>query len=214
VQVQARDGDGYTKAGYAQTKDLIEWESKDPKVALTLARMSGPMETGTDAEMRSQIDRLTSVAATFSGKPEANAAAFDAARLQFILTKHSKDANPTGDWPTGLADLSSRLEPLRSDSSLQPGVDNLLKEVQELLATAPKQPGIVAGAAGTAPTGPPTEDDIKKWLASAEWFRTNHQYNNAKAFASRVLQANPGNAQAQELLKRVNAAIELENSIK
>jgi serine/threonine protein kinase len=214
VQVQARDGDGYTKAGYAQTKDLIEWESKDPKIALTLARMSGPMKNGTDAEMRSQIDRLTSVAATFSGKPEANAAAFDAARLQFILTKHSKDANPTGDWPTALTDLSSRLEPLRSDSTLQPGVDNLLKEVQELLASAPKQPGTVAGAAGAAPSGPPTEDDIKKWLASADWFRTNHQYNNAKAFVARVLQANPGNAQAQDLLKRINAAIELENSIK
>jgi len=72
------------------------------------------MENGTDAEMRSQIDRLTSVAATFSGKPEANAAAFDAARLQFILTKHSKDTNPTGDWPIGLADLSSRLGELEA----------------------------------------------------------------------------------------------------
>jgi serine/threonine protein kinase/uncharacterized protein YgiM (DUF1202 family) len=228
VQVQARDGeDSFTHPGYIQTHDLIEWESKDPKVALALARMSGPMEAGTDADMRSQIDRLTSVAATFSGKPEANAAAFDAVKLQFILTQHAKDTNPTGDWPSSLSDLSSRLEPLRRDPALQPGADDLLKQIQQLLATAPPPsananqtasgtPGNpTANPAGTTnPEAPPTEDDIKKLLATAEWFWTQHQYNSAKTYASRVLKADPANTKAQDLLKKINAAIELENSVK
>ncbi len=145
AQVQARDNDSFTRVGYIPTIDLIEWESKDPKVALALARLSGPMETGTDAEMRAQIDRFNSVAATFNGKPEAGAASLDALKLQFALIKRMKDLNPNNtDWQNGLADLASRLETLRSDLAVQGGADDLLKQIHELQATAPPPPQATA----------------------------------------------------------------------
>jgi serine/threonine protein kinase len=224
VKVQARDGDSYTRPGYLKASDLVEWESKDPKTSLALARMSGPMEAGSDAEIRAQIDRLTSVAAGFPGKPEANAASLDAAKLEFLLAKRARDLNPGGgDWQTSLADLSSRLEPLQRDPATQSGAEDLLKQIHELMAGAPPPPAANAatlpGQTPTgavtptgAPTGPPTPDDIKTWLQTAERWRKNYRYNDAKVLVQRVLKADPANADAQELLKKINAAIELERT--
>jgi serine/threonine protein kinase len=224
VQIQARDGDSYTRAGYIQTGDLIEWESKDPAVALALARLSGPMEAGTDAEMRAQIDRLNSVAATFNGKPEASTASLEAAKLEFALAKRSKDANPTGtEWQTSLADLSTRLEILRSDATVQSAVDDLLKQIHDLMGTMPTQPPTVTGGqtpGGTPPANgqpaeaPPTPDDIKKWLVNAESLRKSYDYKAALYFTQKVLKADPANADAKKLQDRIKAAMDLENSAK
>jgi hypothetical protein len=227
AQVQARDGDSYTRAGYIPTTDLIEWESKDSKVALALARLSGPMDAGSDAEMRAQIDRLNSVAATFQGKPEANAAALDAAKLEFALVKRAKDANPAStDWQSSLSDLSSRLEPLRRDAATQSGADDLLRQIHDLMASAPPVQaqgqngtqgttgqGTVAGQGSTgSTTGPPTPDEIKGWLQNAERLRKSYRYPEAKYFVQLVLKADPTNADAKKLLEKINAAIELEKS--
>jgi serine/threonine protein kinase len=228
VQIQARDGDSYTRAGYIQAVDLIEWESKDPKIALSLARLSGPMEAGTDAEMRAQIDRLNSVAATFNGKPEAGAASLDAAKLEFALARKMKDTNPTGsEWQTSLADLLTRLELLRSDATVQSAVDDLLKQIHDLMGTAPgTTPATtpVTTPATTTPTAssanppangpPPTPDDIKKWMQSAEYLRKNYDYKNALFFVQKVLKADPANADAKKLQDKIKAAIDLENSAK
>jgi hypothetical protein len=227
TKIQARDGDSYTQAGFIQSADLIEWDSKDSKVALALARMSGPMENGTDAEMRAQIDRLNSVAATFPGKPEAMLAGLDAAKLQFALANKSKDTNPTGtEWQSMLADLATRLEVLRSDPAVQSDADALLKQVHDLLATAPplppgshQTPGTVPpvgqtppGGQNATPVAPPTPDEIRGLLQAAERLRKAYRYNDAKALVQRVLKADPSNAEAKNLLNKINAAIELERS--
>jgi serine/threonine protein kinase len=226
VQIQARDGDSYTRAGYIQAIDLIEWESKDPKVALTLARLSGPMEAGSDAEIRAQIDRLNSVAATFNGKPEAGAASLDAAKLEFALAKKMRDTNPTSpEWQTSLADLSTRLELLRSDATIQSAVDDLLKQIHDLMGTAANPlPAVIPGTTPaanppangqpTAPAGPPTPDDIKKWLQTAEYLRKSYDYKDALFFVQKVLKADPANADAQILQGRIKRAVDLENSAK
>jgi serine/threonine protein kinase len=234
AQVQARDNDSFTKPGYISTVELIEWESKDPKMALALARLSGPMDAGTDAELRAQIDKLNSVAATFGGKPEAGAASLDALKLQFALIKRTKDANPTStDWQTSLSDLSSRLETLRSDPVVQGSADDMLKQVHDLMGTAPQQAAVANGqtpavttpigqpTAGppangqpAAPTGPPTPDDIKKWLQSAEYLRKTYDYKNAMFFVQKVLKADPANTDAKKLQEKIKAAIDLENSAK
>lgn len=232
VQVQARDGDSFTRPGYIQTVDLIEWDSKDPKIALNLARLSGPMENGTDAEIRSQIDRLNSVAATFNGKPEASEAGLDALRLQFALIKRNKEANPAGtDWPASLTDLLARLQTLRSDPAVQSGADDLIKQVRELLATAPNQPAAtsnapqppttqpvtatpVTGGQVTPPAGPATPDDLKKWMQTSEYLRKTYDYKNALFFVQKVLKADPANSDAKKLQEKIKAAIDLENSAK
>jgi serine/threonine-protein kinase len=218
VQIQARDGDGYTKAGYVRTRDLTEWEATDPKVALTLARISGPMDRGTDADIRVQIDKLTSVAAQFPGRPEANAATLDAVRLQFLLALRGKEANADGDWFVGLSDLPNRLEPMREDTELKSAAEELSKQIRDLAA----EHGGAPVATGDAKSDPqvsaeppaPTDEELQSWLATSERLRKSYRYNEAKAYANRVLKANPANAQAQELLKKINAAIELENSAK
>jgi hypothetical protein len=217
VQVQARDSDSFTRAGYIPTIDLIEWESKDPKVALVLARLSGPMETGTDAEMRAQIDRFNSVAATFNGKPEAAAASLDALKLQFSLIKRTKDLNPNDtNWQNGLADLASRLETLRSDPAIQGGADDLLKQVHELQATAPPPPQATANTQTTenGQPAPVTPEDIKNWLKTAEYLRKTYDYKNALYFVAKVLKADPANSDAKKLQEKIKAAIDLENSAK
>jgi serine/threonine protein kinase len=229
VQIQARDGEAYTQAGYIQSGDLIEWDSKDPKVALALARMSGPMESGSDAEMRAQIDKLNSVATSFSGKPEASTAGLEAAKLQFLLAKRAKEASPSGtDWQASLSDLANRLEPLRRDATTQAAADELLKQIQEMIATLPPAPATTPIADGKAPSGqsstangaakapdaPATPDDIKKWMQSAEYLRKTYDYKNALSFVQRVLKAEPANADARKLRDKINAAIELERSAK
>jgi hypothetical protein len=232
AQVQARDGDKYTRTGYIQTVQLIEWESKDPKVALALARLSGPMEAGTDAELRAQIDRLNSVAASFAGKPEAAAASLDAAKLEFVLIKKTRDANPSAtDWQTSLADLSSRLEPLRRDAAAQSGADDLLQQIHNLMGTAanPQPPPSgsdtnppaagqpSAGQPSTSPSANPpaaTPEEIKAWLQSAERLRQDSRYTEAKYMVQKVLRADPANADAKTLLGKINDAIKLENSLK
>jgi hypothetical protein len=223
-RVQARDGDSFTRSGYIQSIELIEWESKDPKVALALARLSGPMEMGTDAEIRAQIDRLNSVAATFAGKPEAAAASLDAAKLEFALIKKNRDANPSStDWQTSLADLASRLEPLQRDAAIQSAAGDLLKQIHDLMGTAANpQPPTPSGESNppivqpppTQQTLPATPDDIKFWLQSAERLRQDSRYTEAKFMAQKVLKADPANADARKLLDKINAAIKLENSLK
>jgi len=229
TQVQARDGDSFTRAGYIQSSDLIEWESKDSKVALALARLSGPMEAGSDAELRAQIDRLNSVAATFSGKPEAALASLDSAKLEFALGKRARDTNPNGtDWQPGLTDLATRLETLRNDSSVQAAADDLLKQIHDILgappvaAPAPGQttttnPATTQPATNgqsAAPTEPATPDDIKKWMQSAEYLRKRYDYKNALYFVQKVLKADPANSDAKKLQDNIKAAMDLENSAK
>jgi serine/threonine protein kinase len=221
VRIQARDGESYTRPGYVQSTDLIEWESKDPRAALALARMSGPMESGSDAELRAQIDRLNSVAATFGGKPEASEASLDAAKLELALDKRAKEANPAGgDWQNGLADLAARVEVLKRDPAVQNSADDLLNQIHDLTGNTPlpaPTPSAASGAPGqnpaaATPTGPPTPDDMKGWMVTAERLRKSYQYSDAKFFVQKVLKADPTNKDAQELLKKINAAIELEKS--
>jgi serine/threonine protein kinase len=212
VHVQARDRDSFTHPGYLKASDLVDWESNDPKTALALARMSGPMESGSDAEIRAQIDRLTSVAASFNGKPEANAAGLDAAKLEFVLAKRAKELNPVGDWQTSLADLSNRLETLRRDPAIQSGADNLLQQIHDLMAPVAAVP---PGQPNPAiPEGPPTPDDIKSWLQLAERELRTYHYREAKFHVQKVLSADPANSDAQALLKRINDRIEFERSLK
>jgi predicted Ser/Thr protein kinase len=239
VRVQARDGDVYSHPGYVKAVDLTEWSPKDPDAALALARMSGPMEAGTDAEIRTQIDRLNSVAAAYQGKPAGTAASLDCARLEFTLIKHAKDAGqPAADWQTLLADLTNQVEDLRKNPALQSGGDTLLRQIHDLIsgpspvvagANPPAlglTPGANPGAAlpGSSPqtpvpsttsTTPPavlTDVEIQGLLQSADQLRKDHRYNDARRVAMRALRSQPKNSDAQVLLKKIDAAIELERS--
>jgi serine/threonine-protein kinase len=235
-RVQARDGDGYTHPGYIPSTDLSDWESKDSKVALTLARMSGPMENGSDAEIRAQIDKLNSVAALFSGKPEAGLASLDAAKLELILDKHLRDLTPAGgEWQTSLADLSSRLEVLQRDPALQAGANDLLKQIHDIIGEIPAtqqaangQPAAGQPANGQPANGQPANgqpakpqppapgspEEIKAWIQNAEYFKKNYRYKEAQYFIQKVLAAEPKNADAQRLSDQIKAAIQLEQSVK
>lgn len=239
VRVQGRDGDVYSRPGYVKAVDLTDWMPKDPDAALALARMSGPMEAGTDAEIRSQIDRLNSVAAAYQGKPAAAAASLDCARLEFTLIKHAKDAGqPAGDWQTLLGDLTNQVEDLRKNPALQSGGDTLLRQIHDLISgpspavagTNPPAPGLTPGAnAGAAQPGsapltpvPPitsttqpvtlTDAEIQGLLQSADQLRKDHRYNDARRVAMRALRSQPKNNDAQVLLRKIDAAIELERS--
>jgi hypothetical protein len=244
VKVQGRDGEVYTHPGYVKAVDLTEWAPKDPDAALALARMSGPMEAGTDAEIRTQIDHLNSVAAAYQGKPAGAAASLDCARLEFTLIKRAKDSGqPAADWQTLLSDLTNQVEDLRKNPALQSGGDTLLRQVHDLIsgpspvvaATNPQATGGAPGtgapppgttALGTTPPGtipvPPTtsttppavlsEAEVQGLLQSADQLRKDHRYNDARRVAMRALRSQPKNSDAQVLLKKIDAAIELEHS--
>lgn len=229
VRVQAREGDTFSRPGYLKAADLTEWEAKDPDAALILARMSGPMENGSDPELRAQIDKLNSVAAAFSGKLAAGMASLDAAKLELILARHAKDSGqPEVDWKASLADITNRVEALRSTPALQSGGDDLLRQIHDLIA-AP----VAAGATGPPailPVGTPpvtvvpgtpslvtppvalTDAEIRVMLQKADEYRKDHRYNDARRLVIRAIRSQPKNSDAQILLKKIDAAIELERS--
>jgi hypothetical protein len=235
VKVQGRDGEVYTHPGYVKAVDLTEWAPKDPDAALALARMSGPMEAGTDAEIRTQIDHLNSVAAAYQGKPAGAAASLDCARLEFVLIKRAKDSGqPAADWQTLLADLTNQVEDLRKNPTLQSGGDTLLRQVHDLISgpspvvavtnpptgaapgtgVGPVPPGTIPVPSTTSTTPPAVLSDaeVQGLLQSADQLRKDHRYNDARRVAMRALRSQPKNSDAQVLLKKIDAAIELEHS--
>jgi serine/threonine protein kinase len=223
VRVQAREGEVFSRPGFVRAADLTEWEAKDPSAALALARMSGPMEAGTDAELRAQIGRLNAVAASFPGKPAGGAASLDSAKLELILAKHAKESGqPAADWQTSLADLTNRVEDMRRAPALQAGSDDLLRQIHDLIAEKPTLAvtgnpaagvpgGLLSGAPPVTPA-PLTDAEIKALLQSAEQLRKDHRYNDARRVVLRALRSQRKNGDAQILLKKIDAAIELERS--
>jgi serine/threonine protein kinase len=233
VHVQPHEGEAYSHPGYVHAADLMDWNAKDAVAALALARMSGPMEAGSEGEIRMQIGRFNEIATTYAGKPVAAEASLNAIKLELALAQRAKESGqPAGDWSASLSELTSRTEELRKTASVQRESDDLLRKIHDLIAE--KTPIASAGTSGpagasgtntgttgaapaalnTPPSVPagPTDDEITALLESADQMRREHRYNDARRVVLRTLRAQPKNNDAQVLLKKIDAAVELEKS--
>ncbi len=219
VRVQARSGSKYLEPGYLKAPDLAEWDSKDPNNSLALARMSGPLDAGTDAEMRAQVDKLKSVAATFAGKAAAGLASLDAAKLEIILAKHMREVDPTSPgWQASITDLQSRLENLKKDPALQRGSDELLKQIQDIppMAEPAQQPLVETPSTPDIPQPPPemTPAEVQHYLTMAQQSLKESRYTDALAQVGRILKSQPQNSDAQALRKKIKDQVEFEKSLR
>ena len=218
VRVQARLGTKYFEPGFIKVSDAADWDSKDANTALALARLSGPMEAGSDAEMRAQVEKLNAVAGVFKGNPAAGLAALDAVKLEVALAKHAKELDPTAPgWQATLADLQGRLEAMRRDSALQSGSDSLLQQMRDLLP-GPEATPVAAVELPKAPETPPppalTDAEIQRYMVLAQQALKESRYPDALAQVGRILKSQPQNSDARALRKKINDQIAFESSLK
>ncbi len=195
VRVQVQSTNAVTPPGYLRLGDLMNWQGLSVSAQLSLVRLFAEPATGTEAEVRSRIQRFAGVAQQYPGTPEAAEATVETVRLRLALAEKGRaDRKPEKEWKADAAEAEQALSGLAPPASLQPQVDGLRQQVAQL----------------TKVEGPSAEQILRGVRPLWE----DGDYASAIALVNKALALSPGNPEALSWRKRILAAEEAESKAK
>jgi len=200
--------------------DLANLQTGDAKTQLTLIRLL--LGDPSDASaMQLEEDALKALIGRFPGTPAIKEAGLDVAQIELKTAKLLKDAGQAeAVWAPHLDVARQYVDMAGNDAALAERVDQLRQQIAEMTPVVKPQPPITIqriipthsdSGSSAAGTKVPTQNDIKEMLDKAEVvYRSGNsvaeQSANLRAaedLVRKALKADPKNAKAEGLLKKI-----------
>jgi serine/threonine protein kinase len=199
-------------SGYVVPNVVRDWNTESSKVAMALARFTGPSQDRTDADLEVQIDKFRALVTRFPNTDEARVAALEEAGLDLEMSRREKsEGRPEAEW-RNWAEHALSLVGGVSDSQAV-GISG---EANSIIGSA--RPGGAqgnSGAAGSSGAGAVMHDPVQdaadiQELKMARDLESKYDHDGALRAVNHYLLRHPDDGAAHNLKKKIQEVKQVE----